>query len=167
MVRLFIIAILFVFLRCEPGEEQRKLNEELFSAIENKDFAAAKLALETGADVNADEYDEYLDAKESFSSDGDITLTLKFTGKSQTLKTGESPLTRAAAAGAVDVLQLLIKRGADLEHEVESPSGFTYGTALYRAAETGKLNIVKALVKAGANADHVHLGRSVIFEAVS
>ena len=67
-----------------------------------------------------------------------------------------SPLYRAAVQGALMVLGLLIRRGADLEVE-----GGGEGTPLMAACAAGRLPAVKYLVRAGAKMFYTKDGKSV------
>jgi ankyrin repeat protein len=75
-----------------------------------------------------------------------------------------SPLAAAAANGHVDVVDLLLARGAALDRCEEGRP-----TALIRAAQRGKLAVVQQLVRAGANVDHEdgHVGNAADHAALN
>lgn len=71
-------------------------------------------------------------------------------------------LIEAGAEGRVEILRLILERGADLE----STNRFG-GTALIPAAEEGHPEAVALLIAAGVDVDHVNnLGWTALLEAV-
>jgi ankyrin repeat protein len=65
-------------------------------------------------------------------------------------KIGQTPLTLAVTRGDLDIVNVLIAAGADVEAET---GGIQHSTPLIMAAAAGNLPAVQALVKAGAKVD--------------
>ena len=62
---------------------------------------------------------------------------------------GYTPILKASEAGAVEVVQALIEKGANIEDKLIS--GYTNATSLSLAVRYNRLELVKILVKNGAN----------------
>lgn len=98
-------------------EGRRRLSErDLFAAIERGDAAAATAALDAGAKPGAP------------------------------APTGEPPLVLAAAAGAQEIVALLLARGAPVDG-----AGGAGNTALMHAAARGHRSVVRLLLQRGAD----------------
>ena len=63
---------------------------------------------------------------------------------------GETAIMKASKRGDLDILELLLRAGADVNHTAENGS-----TPLLVAAEHGQLVVVRRLVGAGADSDLV------------
>lgn len=99
--------------------QQRHLDKELHEAIEMQDLPAAETLLNQGANPNATDPMWYMPA-----------------------------LQAAARRDNVELVQLLLDRGARIDAE-----GGHHGSALLGAAQYGKLEIVELLIAAGADVD--------------
>jgi uncharacterized protein len=100
----------------------------LLSAINNKDVDAVASLLDKGAKVNDNEV----------SVGGEIPFN--------TPGGGDTPLIRAAKRGFMAIVQLLLKRGAD----VNLPNVSTRSTALHYAAGHGDMALARLLLEHGA-----------------
>ncbi|OJJ03140.1 hypothetical protein ASPVEDRAFT_42653 [Aspergillus versicolor CBS 583.65] len=99
--------------------QQSILDKSLREAIEMQDLPAAESLLNQGANPNATNHMWYM-----------------------------SPLQTAACRDNVELVQLLLDRGA----RINTQGGY-YGSALLGAAHYGKLEIVELLIAAGADVD--------------
>ena len=119
-IRIALLAILAV----SGAMSRADATDDLFKAIDNKDVNAARAALDRGAPVNAV-------AKNIFNI-GNIT-----------------PLSHAVTKGQVEIVKLLLERGADVNY-IHSLGG---GTCLTDAAMNGSASIVSLLLDHGAKVD--------------
>lgn len=71
---------------------------------------------------------------------------------------GHTPLYAAAQYGYLNIVEYLVRKGADKEKAEKDPNGPTdeAATPLYVACQNGNLDIVKYLVERGANMDVTH-----------
>lgn len=100
-------------------------------------------------------------------TDGDINLVKKMiiNGMNVNVKQddyfGRTPLIWAAYKGHIEIVRLLIEKGADMNSIFNAPPAISTdsskvyfgGTALYAAAINGYTEIAKILIKAGADVD--------------
>lgn len=117
----------------------------LIAATEGKFPEIVRILLEAGADPD-------VALKSSMSS-----TTVEELNKAS----GGTALHHAAKMGQLDIIQLLVKAGANLN----SPDKFA-STPLIHAAEAGQLEAVRDLIQAGANIDHPnHGGMTALLDA--
>jgi ankyrin repeat protein len=77
-------------------------------------------------------------------------------------KYGQTALMRAAARGHVEIMRLLIDRGADVNAQSDGNQ-----TALLNAADMGQFDAVKLLLEKGADVKHVDFtGGTALYHAV-
>lgn len=74
-----------------------------------------------------------------------------------------SPLHAAIDGGHVQIIELLLKNGADVNKDMAIPPA---GPALLAAVQKNDLYIVRRLLVAGAEINHVSCGRTALLEAV-
>jgi ankyrin repeat protein len=115
-------------------------------------FAIAKILVENKADVNIkDEYNETLLDRALQQNYNKISILLaksiKEFDKPGTI--GFTPLMHASWNGLLELSQLLIERGANINFQDKSE----HESALYLASSEGHLDIVKLLVQKGAKID--------------
>ncbi len=124
----------------------------LWRAIDSGDEGAVKTLLTKRVDVNAKRdgnpalYEALVKrhlgiAKRLINAGADPNGTNKF---------GAPVLLTAAGSGDIEIVKLLIKKGAKVNAKFER---YDDVTALMLAAESGHLEVVKALIKGGADVD--------------
>ena len=110
-----------------PGHQQARRNAKLLEAVQVGDVKVAEAMLDAGAEVN--------------SRDADRITALMQAAR------GERPnITDPAPTDHPEVVELLIKRGADVNAKTDS--GFE---ALFWAARYGHVRTAKALIDHGAD----------------
>ena len=119
----------------------------LHQAVRQGDVAAVERLLAQGADVNAT--DEYGRTPLHLADDPKIAEMLLAKGASLNApdNTGNTPLHIAAVYGNVEVMKLLIVKGA----EVNARAPVSGWTPLHSAALQGQLEAAKVLLAAGAD----------------
>lgn len=118
----------------KKADNPEDLGKEIFDSSHDGDLSAVKELIDRGADVNF--RNEYYD--------------------------NQTSLMVAAYKGHLNVVDLLIRNGADLECSTPE-NGFT---ALFYAAFYAHKNVVEKLLKNGANINHLNLGgETVLFRS--
>jgi ankyrin repeat protein len=133
-----------------PPEEENATNTSLMAAVIDGDLDLAQQAIEAGASL--DRYDWNL----SYSPLGmaidrghlDLVRCLLAAGANPHCgSTATTALGLAAESGEVEIIQMLLPRGVD----VNTPVGQDGWTALLSAIKNGHRSVVQLLVTAGAN----------------
>ena len=127
-----------------------RADKSLRAAVKNKDIAAAKQAINEGADINtkADFGSTALMDAIMFNNIGMVTLLLdngvNVNAKDETFN-GGTALIFAAANGHVEIAKLLLNKGADITAKDNSGR-----TVLRAAVGGGNPELVKLLLAKGA-----------------
>ena len=138
-----------VFWVVDQFPDKKKKEPPLLRAIKAGDLKKAQKLIADGANINqADDYG--FSALYVAASQGDDKLTqlLLQSGadaKGRSRQTEETPLHRAAQAGSLPTVRLLLAAGADLE--ATDAAGWT---PLFMAVLSGKLDVIEELLAAGA-----------------
>jgi len=124
-------------------------DRRLFSAIRNRDLDAVRKAIDSGADVNAqDERGNTPLHAVSWYGGSDIAQLLLDHGADIEKKSvnGDTPLIEACWGGSLSVVCLLIEKGAEMEAR-----GKVSHTPLHVACHNGHFDIAKFLLEKGAD----------------
>ncbi|KAF4928951.1 Ankyrin-3 [Colletotrichum viniferum] len=129
------------------------LNDSLYEATDLEKESTVRLLLETfNVDPNATG-DEYGTALTAAAYDGTLDIVNLLLDKGADINSPDGwALQAAAAEGHYDVVKELLDRGADVNSLTENEN-FPQGTALQAAAESGKVEIVTLLIEYGVNPD--------------
>lgn len=144
----------------------------LMHAAENGHLPVVEMLLEAGADVNAKDkgipsvepggYTSLLRAVRN----GHVRIArvlLKAGAKANDRGPGFYPMSAAAARGSPELINLLLRHGADLNSSDEDER-----TPLIEAVDEGQLEATKALLKGGANPNaQDELGKTALIHAAS
>ncbi len=144
---------LFLAKGANVNERDRFGNPLVFQAVDSGSADAVKLLIAAGADLRALGSSNRMILQAAIGSyvkdplpviealiDAGVAID-----KPDAL--GIAPIARAADDGKLEIVRLLLRRGAD--PDIADPT--LRRTALHRAAERGRLDIVKALLEGGAN----------------
>jgi len=132
------------------------MDQRLIDAIDAGDVAAAKAALEAGANANAlDATGRPLLARASRSAPAELVAVLLAIGANPNAadRIGFTPLFEAARDGRIDAARELLQRGADAKRRA-APAGLGM-TPLHAAAAASpaRPEMLRLRVKSGANVD--------------
>nr|XP_036584983.1 multiple ankyrin repeats single kh domain-containing protein [Colletotrichum truncatum]KAF6794751.1 multiple ankyrin repeats single kh domain-containing protein [Colletotrichum truncatum] len=129
------------------------LNNSLYKATDLEKESTVKLLLETfKVDPNATG-EEFGTALTAAAYDGTLDIVNLLLDKGADINSPHGwALQAAAAEGHYDVVQELLDRGADVNALTENEN-FPQGTALQAACESGKVEIVTLLIEHNANPD--------------
>ncbi|KZL82888.1 multiple ankyrin repeats single kh domain-containing protein [Colletotrichum incanum] len=128
-----------------------KLNESLYEATDLEKESTVKLLIET-FNVNPNATGEYYGtALTAAAYDGTLDIVKLLLDRGAAVDfPNEWALQAAASEGHYDVVKELLDRGADV-NAFTTNENFPQGTALQVACESGKLEIVTLLLERGAN----------------
>ncbi|KAF9882373.1 hypothetical protein CkaCkLH20_00409 [Colletotrichum karsti] len=129
------------------------LNDSLYEATDLEKESTVKLLLEAfNVDANATG-EEYGTALTAAAYDGTLDIVNLLLKSGADINSADGwPLQAAAAEGHYDVVKELLERGADVNSLTENEN-FPQGTALQAACESGKVEIVTLLLENGASPD--------------
>ncbi|KAF6819564.1 multiple ankyrin repeats single kh domain-containing protein [Colletotrichum sojae] len=129
------------------------LNNSLYEATDLEKESTVRLLLESfGVDPNATG-EEFGTALTAAAYDGTLDIVNLLLDKGADINSPDGwALQAAAAEGHYDVVKELIDRGADINSFAENEN-FPQGTALQAACESGKVEIVTLLIEQGASPD--------------
>lgn len=127
----------------------------LHAASVDKELEAVNSLIAAGADVNARTRDNVTPLMSSIGSpysNSGISLALIRSGADVNIvdSEGETPLWIATTNCEIEVIEELLKRGADLNFQ-KTGQGFTGDTPLHMAAMNGLKDVVELLLRYGAN----------------
>jgi len=126
-------------------------NRDYFKAIKNADLKTVKKILDSGLEVDHQDYKKTtgLMRAASFGHTTIVKLLLD-RGASVNLrdKEGDTPLKHAAWSDKPEIIDLLVAKGADLEAKNKLGT-----TPIWSAVITGRTDMVKSLLRHGANPD--------------
>lgn len=143
----------------EPACRKNEICKPLSLAAENLDLDMVKALVEAGADVNG---------RNAYGDTAFITVELKAQGEADRAKVREirryllehglngdqsndfgfTPLSLLAGAGDIELMDLAVRRGADINHQ-STETGYS---ALMVAARLGQVEAMRWLLESGADA---------------
>ncbi|CAH1639917.1 unnamed protein product [Spodoptera littoralis] len=141
------------------GDEPKKVIEKLMKKSQSKNI---KQSMKPSRDMMyQDQEDSLIDAKEQMKQEklsrimATITLLLADGADPRIIRCPQPPLFMAAVAGCPDLVQDLVKHGADV-NEVY-PQAYEYSAldiAVSAPVSYENLSVIRALLECGANPDH-------------
>lgn len=169
MQRLFILIGLILFLQgcmvMDVGKDET-MQEQLFEAVEGKEFDTVRELLNNGVDINAqDEQGRTAIMIATYANDAEMVKVLIDEGADVDIQDDmlNNPFLYAGAEGYMDVLKLIIAAGAD--PKITNRYG---GVALIPASEHGYVEVVEELLtNTKTDVNHVNnLGWTALLEAI-
>jgi hypothetical protein len=131
----------------KPTERQRRINGNLFTAVEHGSLTDAKSAIAKGANPKANQTLFWTALNQGNFPMVYFLMESGVDSRSKSKK-GVSPLSYASFLGNLELVTRLIQAGAPVNEGDEKAWGWT---PLMRAAMMGHLDVVQALLKAGAD----------------
>ncbi|TEA14029.1 Ankyrin-3 [Colletotrichum sidae] len=132
---------------------QQTLNDSLYEATDLEKESTVRLLLESFNVAPDATGEQYGTALTAAAYDGTLEIVRLLLDKGADVNCEDGwALQAAAAEGHYDVVKELLDRGADVNALTEN-ANFPQGTALQAACESGKVEIVTLLIERGANPD--------------